>query len=93
MGVYPEHPDGLSPENTQAYIHVFPPKSPVTAALSVQLPVTIQGGGFGDLLQPLKIQAAPIQIIAGTNFPAAQFLFCKFVEHQTEGGFGFSMLR
>ena len=24
---------------------------------------------------------------------AAQFLFCKFVEHQTEGGFWFSMLR
>ena len=24
---------------------------------------------------------------------AAQFLFCKFFEHQTEGGFWFSMLR
>ena len=24
---------------------------------------------------------------------AAQFLFCKLIEHQTEGGFWFSMLR
>ena len=32
-------------------------------------------------------------LVSGDNISAAQFLFCKFVEHQTEGGFGFSMLR
>ena len=45
------------------------------------------GGAYGGTLK------ASTFVDNITSYEAAQFLFCKFFEHQTEGGFWFSMLR